>query len=120
VNIKIPENLNPDMIMRRSGYGLFRDRRYGTESYTKRLGNGVYPHFHVYIEDGMIKLHLDQKQASYGGSSAHGGEYDGEVVEKEIERIKGVITSLQNNEEDRGEPKEIEEKKGFFAGLFGK
>jgi hypothetical protein len=39
----------------------------------------------------QINLHLDQKQASYGGSSAHNGEYGGETVETEGERVKRVI-----------------------------
>lgn len=51
-----------------------------------------YPRFHVFIinkEGGIIvNLHLDQKKPSYKGSPAHSGEYDTEIVEKEVERIK--------------------------------
>ena len=52
----------------------------------------------------IFSLHLDQKKTSYparnasrhsdaGGEGwhAHSGEYDGEVVENEAERIKGVL-----------------------------
>lgn len=33
----------------------------------------------------------DQKQASYEGTSAHSGEYDGELVEQEIRRLKTFV-----------------------------
>jgi hypothetical protein len=116
MDIKIPENLNADLVMRRSSYGFLRDRQHGTESYVRRLGGGFYPRFHVYIKNGIISLHLDQKQASYKGSHAHSGEYDGETVQREIMRIQEVMVGLQSQPV---EPKK-EEKTGFFGGLFGK
>lgn len=41
----------------------------------------------------IFSLHLDQKFASYekSGSHKHSGEYDGKVVEKELERIKNIL-----------------------------
>jgi len=36
----------------------------------------------------MFNLHLDQKQPSYAGAHAHNAEYEGEIVEREIERLK--------------------------------
>ncbi len=59
-------------------------------------GSG-YPRFHVYVKiDGIsretqINLHLDQKKPIYSGATAHSGEYDGELVEKEVERIKKIL-----------------------------
>ena len=56
-----------------------------------------YPRFHLYIKENkernslFFNLHLDQKKPSYKGSPAHSGEYKGELVEKEAERIKQII-----------------------------
>jgi hypothetical protein len=125
MNINVPENLDADKIMRRSGYGFLRDRKYGTESYVRRLGGGFYPRFHVYLEGGMIKLHLDQKQVSYEGSSAHSGEYDGPTVEVEIARIQQTIARMQSDEsadESSAKPDlsaQTGEKKGLFGKFFG-
>ncbi len=58
-------------------------------------GRGGYPRFHLFIkqEDNnlLFNLHLDQKKPSYKGSSAHSGEYEGELIEKEKERILGIM-----------------------------
>jgi len=61
---------------------------------------GEYPRFHLFIkkdEDGdfLFSLHLDQKKSSYKGSSAHSGEYEGELVEREKERIIKIIEELK-------------------------
>lgn len=51
-----------------------------------------YPRFHLFIEKSSdelrCSLHLDQKKPSYSGSTAHSGEYEGEIIENEVERIK--------------------------------
>ena len=66
-------------------------------SYARSLDPGrFYPRFHIYIESEdkknlVLTLHLDAKKPSYEGTSAHSGEYDGEVVEQEAERIKKVL-----------------------------
>lgn len=62
------------------------------------INRNPYPRFHIYIkkdeEDNFfINLHLDQKRPSYGGSAAHSGEYEGEVVEREAERIKNILAN---------------------------
>jgi len=61
-------------------------------SYVRRLETHFYPRFHLYINEDennyVLNLHLDQKKPSYKNQTAHSGEYDGEVVEKEGERIK--------------------------------
>lgn len=76
--------------MRRCGYGHYRNRE-GIDSYTLRLGRAAFPRFHVYVDQKddtvTLNLHLDQKAACYDGSSAHSGEYDGQVVEEEGGRL---------------------------------
>lgn len=64
-------------------------------SCVKYLAPSGYPRFHLYIktnkEEFVFHLHLDQKKPTYAGSSAHSGEYTGEAVEKEAERIKKIL-----------------------------
>ena len=86
----------PEQFLRRAGYGYIRDRRSGQDSFVRRLSNGFYPRLHMYIEEqgdkAILNLHLDQKQASYAGAHAHNAEYDGNIVEAEIERLENLIT----------------------------
>lgn len=114
MKIKILDNSKPELIMRRSGYGFLRDRQSGQDSYVRRLGSGFYPRFHAYLSENYINLHLDQKQASYDGVSAHSGEYDSEVVEREGERIKKIMADLAvaDNEPIK------EEKASFWKRIF--
>ncbi|MBI4708669.1 MAG: hypothetical protein HY764_00490 [Candidatus Portnoybacteria bacterium] len=87
----------PLNLMRRASYGfLGRDQRTGEESFAMRLSGADYPRFHIFAqkrgEELFINLHLDQKKPSYGGFTAHSGEYeDSEILEKEAERIKNSI-----------------------------
>lgn len=64
-------------------------------SFVRPLKGNNYPRFHLYIKQKkdniFFNLHLDQKKPSYNGSSAHSGEYEGELVEKEKERIIKVL-----------------------------
>lgn len=82
----------PEQLLRQAGYAYLMDHQTGQESYVRRLGRGFYPRFHLYLEEqnGLVifNLHLDQKQASYAGAHAHNAEYDGDVVEREMARIK--------------------------------
>lgn len=65
------------------------------------LAGGDYPRFHIYVkknrETGVFyfNLHLDQKQPSYEGTAAHSGEYEGELVENEANRIKKIIEEIK-------------------------
>ena len=101
----------PEQFLRRAGYGYFRDRRSGKESFSRRLGQGIFPKLHMYVmEQGdkiVFDLHLDQKQPSYQGTRMHNAEHGGEVVENEIERLKGLSTPLQSSpyqgEEEKGD-----------------
>ena len=118
------ENLkeNPEQILRQAGYTFIIDRQRGQESFVRRLGGNFYPRFHVYIErrdsKAVFNLHLDQKEASYPGAHAHNADYEGEAVEREIERLKSFVTieTKQINVEDS---KLKENKEGWFGKLFG-
>ncbi|NQV90025.1 hypothetical protein HQ487_01295 [Candidatus Uhrbacteria bacterium] len=88
---------NARNIMRRLGYGE-QTTRAGQISYTKRVSGERFPRYHGYVEDmngGLqVNLHVDQKAASYEGTSAHGGEYEGPLVEREMARVKALIDNL--------------------------
>ncbi len=79
-------------LMRRVGYGFERKIETGEEAFSRRLGPNQFPKFHAYAkkegDNLIVNLHLDQKKPTYSGSTAHSGEYDGEIVEQEAERIK--------------------------------
>ncbi len=110
-----------DFLVRRCGYGFIRDSRTGQTSYVKRLRNDFYPRFHMYInseEPLVLNLHLDQKKASYEGYTAHSGDYDSDLVKQEAQRIYNQIIAESQQASQPAE--ETEEKKGFWAGLFGK
>lgn len=85
----------PFNFLRSAGYIYIESRQTGQGSFSRPLGNGHYPRFHIYVneEDNSItfNIHLDQKQASYEGTSAHSGEYDGEIVAQEVQRLKGFL-----------------------------
>jgi len=87
-----------EMLLRQAGYAYLMDRNSGQESYVRPLNRGYYPRFHLYLEQGngqvILNLHLDQKQASYQGSHAHNAEYDGDLVEAEMTRIKSYTQSI--------------------------
>ena len=109
---------NPRTLIRRAGYGEHRDNRSGEISYHRRLGPNIFPNFHVYLSEDArgveISLHLDQKQPSYGAGHMHSGDYDGPVIENELERIKTAFLSATAPETEQ-----TNEKKGFFGRLFG-
>lgn len=82
-------------IGRKIGYFLIKRSQENEFNFIRPMNANNYPRFHLYItEDGekcVFNLHLDQKKPSYEGSSAHNGEYDGETVEREAERIKMLL-----------------------------
>lgn len=84
----------PRVLMQRAGYAHSVTRK-GKESYVRRLRGAEFPRFHVYLDDTnngfTVSIHLDQKGACYESTSAHSGEYDGELVEKEAKRIAWEI-----------------------------
>ena len=76
--------------LRECGYAPFHN------SFVRVLSATGYPRFHLYInetsEQYILNLHLDQRRPSYGKETAHSGEYDGEIIEKEVVRIKDLKT----------------------------
>jgi len=90
-------NLQPEQILRQAGYSYIINRRGGQDSFVRRISGADYPRFHMYLneEDGQVifNLHLDQKKPSYPGAHAHNAEYDGELVEQEITRLKRFLNT---------------------------
>lgn len=90
-------NLNYSTInlMREIGYHPLRHTPEGELNCVRPLTGHDYPRFHIYLkEDKSIltfNIHLDQKKPSYEGTAAHGGEYEGETIKDEVERIKEII-----------------------------
>ncbi len=86
---------SPELTLRRVGYALITNRRGATKSFVRRLDRDQFPRFHLYVEDygdsWSLNLHLDQRAPIYQGVTAHGGEYDGSVVEREAARIKQLL-----------------------------
>ncbi len=80
--------------LRSVGYLYIESWHTGKGSFARALGNGHYPRFHIYVDDEVdhcvFNIHIDQKQASYEGTAAHAGEYDGPLVEREAARIKSL------------------------------
>ncbi len=94
--IKGPLKENPYNIARKIGYVFLNENKEEKEmNLVRSLGRDNYPRFHIYLKiennDLVFNLHLDQKKPVYKGASAHGGEYDGEMIEREAERIKKMI-----------------------------
>lgn len=117
-------NDNARNIMRRLGYGEQRTRA-GQISFVKRVAGERFPRYHAYVEDMnggiQVNLHVDQKEASYEGTSAHAGEYEGSVVEREMSRIVQFVTGLKyvTSLPPQDSTPSTAKKKGFWGTLFG-
>ena len=117
MQIKYPADRlqNPLHILRKAGYQHFIDPVTKKESWIIRLTSGFYPRFHLYLsqKDGnfIFNLHLDQKKASYKGTSAHGGEYDGPTVEKEMNRIADWVAAETGLKKQSAQSSEIDNQK---------
>lgn len=87
-----PLSENALTLMRRAGYA-FQRQSGGEMSFVREFGTSGYPRFHAYtkVENEKlalsINLHLDAKKHTYGEETRHHGEYEGEAVEKETERL---------------------------------
>ena len=96
MKFEIKTGTSPLDFIRRIGY---RPISGNAKEYSavKSMGGGEYPRFHIYFsasgEPGyfFVNLHLDQKKPTYSGSHAHSGEYDGDLVSREFERIKSLF-----------------------------
>ncbi|MBI4256684.1 hypothetical protein HY626_01345 [Candidatus Uhrbacteria bacterium] len=117
-----PLSDNARNLLRRMGYGEQRTRA-GQISYVKRVAGERFPRYHAYVEDlngGIqVNLHVDQKEASYEGTSAHAGEYEGPIVEHEMRRITEFVVSLKETTSASSSTPTNEKKKGFWGTLFG-
>jgi len=113
--LKGPFKENIHNLIRIIGYHFQGEDKEKKELVFTRPSKG-YPRFHIYskidgstgpstlnsglkgspqeIENLIFNLHLDQKRPIYKGVTAHSGEYEGEVVEKEVERIKKILEKL--------------------------
>lgn len=91
-------NIPYPAFLKRAGYIYITDRKTGHSSFVRPFGNNNYPRFHIYVNEEADKFifnaHLDQKQVSYEGVSAHSGEYDSPLVKQELERIKSLISKV--------------------------
>lgn len=90
--------INPEQFLRKANYG-FVPSRTGEYSFSRRLGKGAYPRYHIYFKDDdetvTFNIHLDQKQeSSFGAGHKHNAEYEGEAVEVEVARLKGLIMQV--------------------------
>lgn len=92
--LKGPFRENIYSLMRKVGY-YFQGKNEEKEEFVFTRPSRGYPRFHIYLkiedENLILNLHLDQKGPIYKGAPAHAGEYNGELVEKEAERIKQFI-----------------------------
>lgn len=104
-------------IMRNVGYGELNAR--GQVSYARRLSGASFPRYHAYVEDirgGLqINLHIDQKAATYEGNHAHSGEYEGTLVEREMERILSLLQPAAVAETTQPHPPTVKKKSGFWS-----
>jgi len=95
--IKNTSGENATNLMRRVGYYFLQEKN-SELSFVRPLERSGYPRFHIYLkpneknEEIIFNLHLDQKRPIYKGAPAHAGEYEGTVVETEVERIKQILS----------------------------
>lgn len=79
--------------LREAGYHPDKTQRGGEISFSRPLLGDYYPRFHLYYkeEKSELNLHLDHKTPKYQSSSDHAAEYKGELVEKEVKRLKSIF-----------------------------
>ena len=85
-------------LMRRIGYQFWgsNENEKSELNFIRSLGErSGFPRFHLYLkiegENLFFNLHLDQKKPVYRDAPAHSGEYDSELVKKEMERIEQIL-----------------------------
>ena len=97
---------NPLNLARKIGYYFLKEEK-DELSFIRPLERSGYPRFHLYVkinkDELIFNLHLDQKRpiypvrkfstsnGVYKGAPAHSGEYEGLVIEKEVQRIKQIL-----------------------------
>jgi hypothetical protein len=107
---KKDNDINAVQFLRSLGWAQIYDRRRDKISYVKRLGSDFYPRLHMYFSEResqyVFSMHLDQKKASYEGHHAHSGEYDNELVEKELAIIEKKLNDIKRKEYNTDKSKE--------------
>lgn len=92
---------NARNLLRRLGYGE-QTKFSGQTAFIKRVSGGDFPRYHAYVEDRdgglQVNLHIDQKAASYEGTHAHSGEYEGPLVAQEMKYIVAWVNHWKNTE----------------------
>lgn len=92
-------SVNPELFVQRfCGYARIVDYATNQESFANRLTRDFYPRFHLYLENKIdageeivvFSLHLDQKKSGQS-DTRHSAEYDGELVEGEVARLKSLV-----------------------------
>lgn len=91
-------NYNTADLVRKFGYRPLGTTPEGELNCVRPLA-GDYPRFHIYLKESpqvlSFSIHLDQRKPVYEGTTAHGGDYDSDVVKQEVDRIMEVVYSLE-------------------------
>ena len=100
-SVKNKSGENTQSLMRELGYHFWGQKKETGEKETGEMAfirpiRGIpFPRFHIYLKKEnktlVFNLHFDQKRPIYKGTPAHSADYDGEVLEKEKQRIKQFI-----------------------------
>ena len=84
-------DFSPLNLMRKLGY----HPHWENESFVRLAGRERYPRYHIYLKESSdfleVSLHFDQKKQSYQGQKAHSGDYQGDLLSKEKERIINIL-----------------------------
>ncbi|MBU0614203.1 hypothetical protein KJ766_02895 [Patescibacteria group bacterium] len=128
----IPNEYLPSALelLRKAGYSPFTDPKSGEDSYILRLTSEYYPRFHLYVKETQteieLSLHIDQKKPGYKGAHRHNGEYEGPLVEREMQRILDWANNISGGRlktnkktavQSKNEPNKPD-KKNLFGGIF--
>jgi len=100
MKLAFQKSFRPNLLslMRTCGYAP-QGVHNGQENFTRGLGSGPYPHFHIYVceynlQRFVFTLHFDQKRPSYGDNTMHSGEYESPLVMDEARRLTGILQTL--------------------------
>lgn len=83
-------NNNINRVMRELGYHPDNN---SSNSFSRRLRSNKYPRFHIYIEDNILNLHLDQTAVQYDEETDHQAEYNNQIIKQEAKRIKKYVSN---------------------------
>ena len=88
-------NYNVPELVKQVGYKPIMYTEKKELNCVRPLRGADYPRFHVYLVEKpdilTFNLHLDQKKPSYGNETMHSGEYEGEIIKQEAQRIQDYI-----------------------------